>query len=247
VVAFSSGNHAQGVALAARVCDSHAIVFMPRDAPAAKLAATRAYGAEVRFYDRQVEDREVLARALVMQSGRTLVPPYDDPRIIAGQGTATLELVQDTAGLDALVAPIGGGGLMAGAAIAARACRPAIKLYGVEPETANDTWLSLRAGQPVTIAPPATLADGLRVTCPGALTFPLLRAHLDEVLLVTEDEIKTAARWLALRMKLVVEPSGAVALAALMAGRLPLPAGARVGVILSGGNVDAATLSALLE
>ncbi len=247
VVAFSSGNHAQGVALAARMTGTSAIILMPTDAPALKLAATRGYGAEVVFYDRQTEDREARARELVEKTGRVLVPPYDDYAIIAGQGTAALELLADVAALDALLTPVGGGGLMAGCSTVARALRPEMKVFGVEAESANDTWLSFRKGERVSIPPPPTIADGIRNLSPGALTFPILQRNLTDVLLVSDEEIKEAVRFLLLRCKFVVEPTGAVPAAALLAGKLPLPKGAHVGVVLSGGNVDAETLADLLR
>jgi len=247
VVAFSSGNHAQGVALAARMTGASAIVLMPTDAPVLKLAATRGYGAEVVFYDRQTEDRELRARELVEKTGRVLVPPYDDYAVMAGQGTAALELLGDVPDLDALLTPVGGGGLMAGCSTVARALSPGMAVFGVEAESANDTWLSLRKGERVTIPPPPTIADGIRNLCPGALTFPILRRHLTDVLLVSDEEIKVAVRFLLLRAKILVEPTGAVPVAALLAGKLPIARGARVGVVLSGGNVDPETLAALLS
>ena len=246
VVAFSSGNHAQGVALAARMTGASAVILMPTDAPALKLAATRGYGAEVVFYDRQTEDREARARELVAKTDRVLVPPYDDYAIMAGQGTAALELMAEAPELDALLAPVGGGGLMAGCSTVARALRPAIQIFGVEADTANDTWLSFERGERVTIAPPPTIADGIRNASPGALTFPILRRNLTGVLLVSDGEIAEALRFLLLRAKILVEPTGAVAAAAVLSGKLPLPRGARVGVVLSGGNVDPQTLADLL-
>src|SRR5499425_2057822 len=197
VVGFSSGNHAQGVALAARLTDSSAMILMPTDAPALKVAATRGYGAEVVFYDRQTEDREERARALVSRTGRVLVPPYDDPAIMAGQGTAALELLEDVPSLDALIGPVGGGGLMAGCATVARALFPGLQIFGVETDTANDTCLSLRKGERVTIPPPPTIADGIRLTTPGALTFPILQRHVKEIVLVSDPEILAAVRRLA--------------------------------------------------
>src|SRR5207249_673341 len=246
VVAFSSGNHAQGVALAARMTGASALILMPTDAPALKLAATRGYGAEVIFYDRQTEDREARARELVEKTGRVLVPPYDDPAIMAGQGTAALELLSDVPDLDALLTPVGGGGLMAGCSTVARARRPAMSIFGVEPESANDTWLSFRKGERVSIAPPPTIADGVRNLSPGALTFPVLQQTLTDVLLVSDAQIEDAVRFLLLRAKLLVEPTGAVGAAALLARKLPLPPGSRVGVVLSGGNVDPGALAAIL-
>lgn len=247
VVAFSSGNHAQGVALAARMVGGSAVIVMPSDAPRLKLAATRGYGAEVVFYDRQTEDREAIARRLVAESGRVLVPPYDDPQIMAGQGTAALELMEDVPVLDALLTPVGGGGLMAGCSTAVRAMDRATRLFGVEAETANDTWLSLRNGERVAIPPPPTIADGIRNLSPGELTFPILQKNLEGVLLVSEEEIVEALRFLLLRAKLLVEPTGAVPAAAVLAGKLPLAKGSRVGVILSGGNVDPAILAGILK
>lgn len=247
VVAFSSGNHAQGVALAARSVGTSAVIVMPTDAPRLKLAATRGYGAEVVFYDRQKEDREAIARRLVAETGRVLVPPYDDPAIMAGQGTAALELFEDVPVLDALLTPVGGGGLMAGCSIVAKAVDPATRVFGVEAETANDTWLSLQKGERVTIAPPPTIADGIRNLSPGQLTFPVLQKNLEGILLVSDAEIVQALRFLLFRAKLLVEPTGAVPAAALLAGKLTLPKGARVGVVLSGGNVDPDVLADLLR
>jgi threonine dehydratase len=246
VVAFSSGNHAQGVALGARLVGTSAVICMPTDAPALKLAATRGYGADVVFYDRQKDDREALARQICADTGRVLVPPYDDYEIMAGQGTAALEVLQEVPDLDALLTPVGGGGLMAGCSIAAKALVPAIHVFGVEAETANDTYLSFQAGHPVEIAPPPTIADGIRNLTPGRLTFPILRQHVNRILLVTDDEILGTARFLLLRAKLLVEPTGSVAAAAVLAGKLPLDRGARVGVVLSGGNVDPAPLARII-
>ena len=246
VVGFSSGNHAQGVALAAKLTGTSAIILMPTDAPALKVAATRSYGAEVVFYDRQTEDREARAKDLVAKTGRILVPPYDDPAIMAGQGTAALELLEEAPDLDALLTPMGGGGLMAGCSTVAKALRPAMKIYGVEAETANDTYLSFRKGERVTIAPPPTIADGIRNLSPGALTFPINKQTLTDVLLVSDQAIQEAVRFLLLRGKVLVEPTGAVPAAALLAGKLPMPKGARVGVVLSGGNIDPALLAEIL-
>jgi threo-3-hydroxy-L-aspartate ammonia-lyase len=238
VVAFSSGNHAQGVALAARMMGTTAIICMPTDAPALKLEATRNYGAEVVLYDRMTDDREKVAQTLTERTGRLLVPPYDDLAVMAGQGTAALELFEDMPSLDVLLTPVGGGGLMAGCSTVARALFPGLKVFGVETEAANDTYLSLRRGERVTIPPPATIADGIRLTTPGALTFPILKANLTDVLLVSDAEVRDTVRFLAQRARIVVEPTGAVPAAAVLFGRLPLVPGARVGVILSGGNID---------
>src|SRR3989475_3320747 len=207
VVAFSSGNHAQGVALAAQMTGTTSIICMPSDAPKLKLEATRRYGAEVVFYDRQRDDREAVARALAEKTDRVLVPPYDDYAIMAGQGTAALELFQDVPSLDALVTPVGGGGLMAGCATVAKSLLPGLAVIGVEADTANDTYLSLQKGERVTIPPPPTIADGIRVTSPGALTFPSLPQRAAGVSLVTDAEIVAAVRMLALRARTVVEPT----------------------------------------
>jgi len=245
VVAYSSGNHAQGVALAARMVGTTAIICMPTDAPALKVEATRGYGAEIVFYDRLKDDRAAVARRLVDETGRVLVPPYDDPAIMAGQGTAALELFQDVPALDAIVTPVGGGGLMAGCSTVARGLSPGITVVGVEADTANDTYLSLKKGERVTIPPPPTIADGIRPQSPGELTFPILCENLSEVALVTDDEIVAAVRFLALRVRVIAEPTGAVGAAAVLSGRLAR--GARVGVVLSGGNVDPGLLIQILQ
>jgi threonine dehydratase len=246
VVAFSSGNHAQGVALASRMLATTAVICMPTDAPALKVEATRGYGAEVVFYDRLRDDREAMGRRIASESGRILVPPYDDYAVMAGQATAALELLHDVPVLDALVTPVGGGGLMAGCSTVARALVPSMRVIGVEADSANDTYLSLKQGERVTIPPPPTMADGIRATTPGVLTFPVLQERVSEVALVSEAEIAAAVRFLAMRVKLVVEPTGAVGAAAVMAGKVRLGRGARIGVVLSGGNVDPALLARLL-
>jgi threonine dehydratase len=247
VVAFSSGNHAQGVALAARMVGTTAVVCMPTDAPPLKVEATRNYGAEIVPYDRHREDREQVARGVMERTGRVLIPPYDDPAIMAGQGTAALELLEDVPSLDALLAPVGGGGLMAGCSTVARALFPGLQIFGVETDTANDTFLSFRRGERVTIPPPPTIADGIRLTTPGALTFPILKSNLTDVLLVSDDEVRAAVRFLALRARIVVEPTGAVPAAAVLTRRLPLGPGARVGVVLSGGNIEPSMLIEILK
>src|SRR6267378_7089688 len=225
VVAFSSGNHAQGVALAAQMTDTTAIICMPTDAPKLKVEATRGYGADVVFYDRQKDDRAAVARRIVGDTGRVLVPPYDDPAIMAGQGTAALELFEEIPSLDALVTPVGGGGLMAGCSTVARTLVPGIAVFGVEADTANDTYLSLQKGERVTIPPPPTIADGIRLQTPGELTFPILRENLAGIALVTDDEIVAAVKFLALRAHIVVEPTGAVGAAAVLSRKLELKAG----------------------
>ena len=247
VVAFSSGNHAQGVALAARMVGTTAVVCMPKDAPPLKVEATRNYGADIVVYDRHTEDREQVARTVMERTGRVLVPPYDDPAIMAGQGTTALELLEDVPSLDALLTPVGGGGLMAGCSTVARALFPGLQIFGVETETANDTYLSLRRGERVTIPPPPTIADGIRLTTPGALTFPILKSNLTGMLLVSDDEVRAAVRFLALRARIVVEPTGAVPAAAVLGRHLPLERGARVGVVLSGGNIEPSMLIEILK
>jgi threonine dehydratase len=237
VVAFSSGNHAIAVAIAARHAGAAVTIVMPADAPRSKLDTARAYGAHIVPYDRLRESREAIAARLLDQSGATLVPPFDHPMIMAGQGTAALEMLEDAPDLDALVAPVGGGGLLSGCATIARDMRPAIRLFGVEPADGNDTFLSLQAGQRCSIPLPQTIADGLRSPQPGELTFPVIRHLVEEILLVTDDEIRAAVQFLLTRLKILVEPSGAVGAAALLSGKLP--GGIRkVGVILSGGNMD---------
>jgi threonine dehydratase len=237
VVTYSSGNHAQAVAIAAAEAGTPATIVMPEDAPRSKLAATRGYGAQVVTYDRNKENREAIGRRIAEQTGATLAPPYDHPWTIAGQGTVAKEFLEQTENLDALVVCIGGGGLMAGCAIAAKALRPAIRLLGVEPEAANDTWQSFRAGHRIEIPMPKTIADGLMSTSPGALTFPVIQRLVDDVLLVSEEEIRETVKFLLTRMKILVEPSGAVAAAAVLFGKLPAGI-SRAGIVLSGGNAD---------
>jgi threonine dehydratase len=242
VVAFSSGNHAQGVALAARLLGALAVIVMPHDAPEVKLAATHGYGAEVVLYDRVEQKREVVAKQLAEERGLSLVPPFDHPHIIAGQGTAALELLADVPDLDVLVVPIGGGGLISGCSIAAHAMRPGIRVIGVEPDTANDTYLSLQKGERVSTPQSHSIADGLLPTMPGEITFAIMQKNLESVALVSDDEMAEAVRFLLMRMKLLVEPSGAAPAAALLQGRVPDVKGRKVGVVLSGGNVDPAKL-----
>jgi threonine dehydratase len=246
VVAFSSGNHAQAVAIAARLLGLPATIFMPGDAPAAKLEATRGYGAEIVTFDRYEDDREALGAALAEERGFDLIRPYDDPLIMAGQGTTALELLEEAPNLDVIVVPVGGGGLISGCATAAKALRPSIRVIGVEPAAGNDTVLSLEAGKPIRIDVPPTIADGLQTTQPGELTFEVVSRLVDEIVTVTDDEIVEAMTFLFDRMKLVVEPSGAVGVAALLHGRIDV-GGSRVGVVISGGNVGAARFASLLE
>jgi threonine dehydratase len=244
VAAYSSGNHAQAVAIAAAMLDAPAVILMPEDAPAAKLDATRGYGAEVVTYDRYSQDRDQLGRELAESRGLTLVPPYEHPLVMSGQGTAALELLEQAPSLDALLVPVGGGGLLAGCATAAKALAPDIEMIGVEPEQGDDTRRSLAAGERVRIPMPRTIADGQQVETPGELTFEVNRQLADSVELVSDGEIIDAMLFAFDRMKVVLEPSGACALAALLAGRVHLP-GRRVGVVLSGGNVGAARFAEL--
>lgn len=245
VVTFSSGNHAQAIALSARLLGMPAVIVMPHDAPAAKREATLGYGAEVVGYDRFTEDRLQIGRELAERRGLTLVPPFDHPDVIAGQGTAAHELFQEVGALDALFTPLGGGGLLSGSALAARAQAPACKVYGVEPLSGNDGQQSLRAGHIVSIPTPVTIADGVQSQSLGELTFGIIRRDVTDVLTVTEDEILAAMRFLAERMKLVVEPSGCLGLAAVRQMGDALR-GQRVGIVLSGGNVDLARFGAWL-
>ncbi|MDI6408030.1 pyridoxal-phosphate dependent enzyme [Streptomyces albus] len=236
VVACSSGNHAQAVALAAREFGTSAVIVMPADAPTAKLDATAGYGAEIVTYDRYTENREAIGEKIAAERGLTLIPPYDHPRTIAGQGTAALELLEETGELDALLVPVGGGGLAAGCATVAKSLHPGMRVLGVEPEAGDDTARSLAAGERVGVEVPRTIADALTATTPGAVTFAINQRLLDGVLVVGDDELRTAMRFALERLKMLVEPGGAAGLAALLADRVdPLPA--RVGVIISGGNI----------
>jgi len=240
VVAFSSGNHAQAVALAARLLGAGATIVMPADAPALKLAATRGYGAEVVTYDRYTEDREAIAAALVKERGLTLVPPFEDPLVMAGQGTAALELIEEAGSLDLFLAPVSGGGLMAGCATIVKARCPNARVVGVEPEASDDTRRSLAAGERVTLPDvPRTIADALQLRAPGVATFEVNRRLLEGVVTVSDAELVDTMRFAFERMKLVGEAGGVAALAALVAGHVEVEPGSRVGVIVSGGNVGA--------
>jgi threonine dehydratase len=239
VIAFSSGNHAQAVALAARELNTRATIVMPADAPATKIAATRGYGARVVLYDRAREDRQAVARQLmVAEDIHTIVPPFDDDAVIAGQGTLALELLEEVPELDVIVAPCGGGGLLSGIAVAARALRPDVRLYGVEPEAGDDMRRSLAAGAPVAIALPATIADALQTLQPSPRTLAHVAALTQGILTVRDGELVRAMAVAAARLKLIVEPGGAAAFAALLAERVPDARGRRIGVVLSGGNID---------
>ncbi len=245
VLAFSSGNHAQAVALAAALFDASATVVMPEDAPEGKLVATRHYGAEVVTYDRYTEDREEIGRRLAAERGLTLVPPFDDPEVIAGQGTVALELVQDAGPVDVLLAPVSGGGLIAGCATAVKALAPQARVIGVEPEAGDDYRRSLAAGRRIEVPVPRTIADALRVAIPGVLTFEHNRRLLDGIVTVSDQQLIEAMRFCHERLKVVVEPGGAAALAAILSGAVKLKSGERAGVVLSGGNVDVARFCAL--
>jgi len=245
VLAYSSGNHAQAVALSARLLGTTATIVMPEDAPAAKVEATRGYGAEIVTYDRFAESREEIGASLAADRGAVLVRPYDDPLVMAGQGTVALELLEDAEELDVLVVPVSGGGLIAGCATAAKALLPSVRVVGVEPEAGDDTRRSLAAGKRVRIDVPRTIADGLQSPEPGELTFEVNRRLVDEVVTVADAEIVDAMAFLFDRMKLVAEPSGAVGVAALLTGRVDVR-DSRAGVVLSGGNVGASRFAELL-
>jgi threonine dehydratase len=246
VAAFSSGNHAQAVALASREAGIRAVIAMPDDAPKAKVAATRGYGAEIVFYDRLKQDREEVAIEIAERDARVMVPPYDDYLILAGQGTCGLELVEEVPDIDCLLTPCSGGGLFAGVSTAVKAVHPRIRCFAVEPDTADDTRQSFRKGERVSIPPPPTIADGLRVQSPGTLTFPILQKTAEDVLVVSDEEIIETIKFFLFRMKLLVEPSGAAAAAAVFAGKLP-PNTKRVGIVVSGGNIDGELLSQFLS
>ena len=247
VLTFSSGNHAQGIALACREQGVAATVVMPTNSPASKRDATAGYGAEIILYDPDETAREELAAKLQAERGSVVIPPYDDLRIVCGQATAALELLEDQPGLDLLLVPCGGGGLLSGSAIAARGAAPGCRVIGVEPETANDATLSFRTGVLHTVKNPPTIADGTRTPSLGKLTFPLVREYVSDMATVSEAAIAEAVRFLFARTKLVVEPSGALAVAALLSGAVEPPAGARVGAILSGGNVDGDVMARILS
>ncbi|VWB57463.1 serine/threonine dehydratase [Burkholderia lata] len=246
VVAFSSGNHAQAIALSARMLGIPATIVMPQDAPAAKMAATRGYGGKVVTYDRYTEDREQIGRDLAAQHGLTLIPPYDHPDVIAGQGTAAKELFDEVGPLDAVFTPLGGGGLLSGTALATRALSPQATLYGVEPEAGNDGQQSFRSGAIVHIDTPRTIADGAQTQHLGNLTFPIIRRDVDDILTATDAELIDCMRFFATRMKIVVEPTGCLSFAAVRRMKDALQ-GKRVGVVISGGNVDLENFCALVS
>ena len=246
VVAYSSGNHAQAVALSAKLLHIPATIIMPKDAPAPKVAATKGYGAEVIFYDRYTEDRVAIGEKLATERGVTLIPPYDHPHVMAGQGTAAKELFEEIGPLDILLVPLGGGGLLSGSAVAAMALCPECAVYGVEPEAGNDGQQSFRSGNIVKIDTPNTIADGAQTQFLGSHTFPVIREYVKDILTAPDGELKAAMRFFAERMKMVVEPTGCLgaAVALRQAGKLT---GKRVGIILSGGNVDIAKYAGFLQ
>ncbi|KAA0890067.1 threo-3-hydroxy-L-aspartate ammonia-lyase [Pusillimonas sp. ANT_WB101] len=245
VVAFSSGNHAQAVALAAKLLGAPATIVMPADAPRAKKNATQEYGARVIEYDRATQDREQVARQFVERDGLSLIPPFDYADVIAGQGTAVKELLEEAGGLDALFVPVGGGGLISGSALSAHAISPDCQIFGVEPQAGNDAQQSFRSGAIVRIAQPSSIADGALTQALGQLTFPLIQRHVKDILTVTDAQLVQAMQFFAERMKIVVEPTGCLGAAAVMNEAVPLK-GMRVGVLLSGGNVDLASYGAQL-
>ncbi|VFR93555.1 Threonine dehydratase, catabolic [plant metagenome] len=245
VVTYSSGNHAQATALSARLLGAPAVILMPHDSARAKVDATRGYGAEIIVYNRYQDDRETLGRELAEQRGLTMIPPYDHAHIIAGQGTATLELLEDAPGLDLIVASLGGGGLLAGTALTAKSIAPGCAVAGVEPVTGDDGLRSLKAGHVIRIPPPAGLPEGALATHVGDLNFAVMRRHVDEIVTVSDEDITQAMRFHAERMKLVVEPTGAMPLAALLEDKLAVR-GKRVGIVVSGGNVDLSRYATLL-
>ena len=245
VVAFSSGNHAQAVALSGKLLGVPATIVMPTDAPKVKLEATRGYGAEVVMYDASNEDRQKIAEKLASERGLTVIPPFDHPHIIAGQGTAAKELIEDAGPLDVLLVPCGGGGLLSGCALAAKQLSPTCRVIGVEPAAGDDGQRAFRAGKLVTISLPDTIADGARTMSLGKITFDVIRKNVDDMLTVTDKELLKAMFYLWERMKIVVEPTGALAACALLEGKVDVK-GKRVGVVLSGGNCDFKALSALL-
>ena len=246
VLTYSSGNHAQAIALAGKLLGVATTIIMPHDAPAAKKAATQEYGATVVSYDRYKQDREDVAREIQQKTGMAIIPPYDHLHVIAGQGTAALELLEDVGELDYLLVCLGGGGLLAGSALAASVLSPQCKMFGVEPEAGNDGQQSLRKGEVVRIEPPRSIADGALTLYLGQLTFGVIKQRVKDILTVTDPQLIATMKFFAERMKIVVEPTGCLGAAALMHGALPVEKGARVGVILSGGNVDLAAYAGFL-
>jgi len=245
VITYSSGNHAQAVALVGKMLSIKTTIVMPENAPAIKLAATKGYGADVIEYDPKTQSREKIASMIKEEQGLTLIPPFDNLDVIAGQGTATMELFEQESPMDMILAPCGGGGLLSGSAIAAKGMNPGCKVIGVEPELADDATRSFKTGTLHSVENPATIADGTRTTCLGKLTFPLVLEHVDDMITVSEKDIIHAVQFLFYRMKLVVEPSGGLGLAALLSKKITPQK--KTGIILSGGNIDAATMGFILN
>ena len=245
VLAFSSGNHAQAVAYAAKLLGVASTIVMPTDAPAVKVAGTRGYGAEIVFYDRYKEDRQEVTRRIAEETGAAIIPPFDHPDVIAGQGTAVLELVEEVGELDIILTPLGGGGLLAGSALAAKGLSPACRVIGVEPEAGNDGQQSMARGEIVTIPVPRSIADGALTTALGLHTFPIIREKVEAVATVPDEDLVSTVRFFAERMKIVVEPTGCLAAAAILSGKVECK-GMKVGIVLSGGNVDLAALGKYL-
>lgn len=246
VVTFSSGNHAQAIALAAKLLKMRAVIVMPKDAPAPKVAATKEYGAEILFYDRYTEDRAAISNKLAVEQGLSLIPPYDHPHVMAGQGTAAKELLEEVGELDVMLTPLGGGGLLSGCAVAAKALCPSIAVYGVEPEAGNDGQQSFRTGGIVRIDTPKTIADGAQTQFLGDFTFPIIRDQVTDIFTASDAELVEAMRFFAERMKMVVEPTGCLAAAAVFNKKFDVK-GKRIGILISGGNVDVAKYASFLK
>ncbi|HEN3566240.1 TPA: threo-3-hydroxy-L-aspartate ammonia-lyase [Yersinia enterocolitica] len=246
VIAFSSGNHAQAIALSARKLGIRAVIVMPKDSPAVKIAATRGYGGEVVLYDRYLEDREAISNKLAQEQGLTLIPPYDYPDVMAGQGTAAKELFEEVGELDVLLVPLGGGGLLSGCATVAKALYPNCQVIGVEPAAGNDGQQSFRSGKIVKIETPVTIADGAQTPALGHYTFPVIQERVDNILTATDEQLISAMKFFTSRMKIVVEPTGCLGAAVAFGDQLDLR-GKRVGVIISGGNVDLARLAHFID
>jgi threonine dehydratase len=246
VIAYSSGNHAQAIALSARILGTKAVIVMPSDAPQVKIDATRGYGGEIVFYDRYTEDREAIGRRLAGERGLTLIPPYDHPHVMAGQGTLAIELIEDVGSIDILVTPLGGGGLISGCAVVAKKMNPNCTVIGVEPEAGNDGQQSFRSGQIVHIDPPKTIADGAQTQHLGQYTFPVIRKFVDNIVTVSDAELIEAMKFFAGRMRMVVEPTGCLGAAAVFNKKFSV-AGKKVGVVLSGGNIDLSRFASFIH
>lgn len=247
VVAYSSGNHAQAIAASGQILGVRTTIVMPHDAPAAKRAATEGYGATIVAYDRYTENRDQIAADLAARHGFAVIPPFNHPDVICGQGTAGKELFEDVGQLDALLVCLGGGGLLSGCALAASVLSPSCKIYGVEPEAGDDVRQSFRAGKIVSIPTPRSIADGAVTSAPGDMTFALIKDYVTDILTVSDEQLVLAMRWFAQRLKLMVEPTGCLAAAAVLQRVLPIEPGMRIGVVVSGGNVDLASYGAFLS